>query len=540
MNNAVLKIALVRGAGELEPWMGRLAERVCVTDGMELVGQVMRSDTSSKKRMNWVHRLWWSAERKMVAKPTERETPIFDDLETALPRLDLADATAIKKLDVDVIIDLTTGSGAGISPDAARFGVWFLKFLTPMKAAMSVWSIADNAPFFKAKLCRTMPDGQLPEMVSSAVLNLKMFASLNHLFTCEKAVSLIMRELKRLSVTNELAPGSKVHLAVAQRKPGVFTFTRYAFGVVRRVAKRFVEVQASKLHFRPGEFFLKTSKTDLLTADPANMNEHHSSANGYFADPFLWEHDGEMYCFFEVYNYAKDTGYIAAGKLVDGVLSDIMPAVKTDYHMSFPFLFEDEAGTLFMMPEVCSQKRIETWKCIEFPHRWERVQTVLDDVIAADSSLAKIDNDWWLFTNMSNDPFGEMSSELHLYKVDGPGLSKLTPHPLNPVVFDTRIARNGGRVIQKQSDYYRMSQDNSHGLYGYGVNAMKIEHISMKDYRETLERKIEPDFQPGIIGSHHMDSRAGMVVMDVRKRIGGFRLRSSEKPQKLSRGIHLE
>jgi len=194
-------------------------------------------------------------------------------------------------------------------------------------------------------------------------------------------------------------------------------------------------------------------------------------------------------------------------------------------------VFKDDDGTLFMMPEACSQRRIETWKCVEFPNRWERVQTVLDDVIAADSSLAKIGEDWWLFTNMSTDPFGEMSSELHLYKVDGPGMTNLTPHPLNPVVFDTRIARNGGRVIDSDGTYYRISQDNSHGLYGYGVNAMRIDHISMDDYKEELVRKIEPNFQSGVIGSHHMDARAGMVVMDVRKQVGGFRLRSTEKPQ---------
>lgn len=535
MQSASLKIALVRYSNlTVAPWITRLVDRICRTDGLELVAWIDRDEPPNGADMSFTHRLWWQLESKVLAKPIETETPHYDAISETLPNINCDDDAVISALGADIIIDLTCRRGDGLPPSLAPYGVWFLNFLTAATGATSIRAIADNAPFYKVKLCQTNADGTLPSLVSSAVLNLKLFASLNHQFMREKAVTLIMRELNRTKLTGAVRDEGAAHTPLHKR-PGAWTMTRYAFGFLRRATKRFIEVQASKLHFRPGEFFLKTSKTDMLTVDPAAMQEHHSTANGYFADPFLWERNGEMYCFFEVYNYGKDTGYIAVGRLVEGKLVDIEPALQTDYHMSFPFLFEGDDGTLFMMPEVCSQKRIETWKCVSFPHQWERVQTVLDDVIAADSSLAKIGDDWWLFTNMSNDPFGEMSSELHVYKVDGPGMTELIPHPLNPVVFDTRIARNGGRVIQSDGAYYRISQDNSRGLYGYGVNAMKIETISMDAYEETLTRKIEPDFQAGIIGSHHMDSRAGMVVLDVRKRVGGFRLRSSEKPQKRPR-----
>ena len=535
MQIASLSIALVCYSEEpVQPWMARLAERICTTDHLNLIALIERDEKPGPAKMALSHRLWWQVESKVVAKPIKTATPRFDEIHPTLPTLRCEDKLGISELGADVIIDLTSLRGQGLDPTASSYGVWFLNFLTAATGTSSIRAIANNAPFYEVKLCRAAASGKSPRRVAGAVLNLKLFASLQHSFMCEKAVTLIVRELNRIKLTGAAHEEGAADLMPLKR-PGLWTMTRYAFGFLRRTATRFIEVQASKLHFRPGEFFLKTSKTDMLTVDPATMQEHHSTANGYFADPFLWERDGEMFCFFEVYNYAKDTGYIAVGRLVDGALIDIEPAVQTDYHMSFPFLFEDNDGTLLMMPEVCSQKRIETWKCTSFPNQWERVQTVIDDVIAADSSLVKIRDDWWLFTNMSNDPFGEMSSELHVYKVDGPGLSELTPHPLNPVVFDTRTARNGGRVIHSDGAYYRMSQDNSRGLYGYGVNAMKIETISMDAYEESLTRKIEPDFQSGIIGSHHMDSRAGMVVMDVRKRVGGFRLRSSEKPQKQPR-----
>lgn len=533
MRTEDLKIALVCDAGTAhEPWITRLANRILETNGVNLVGVVRRPVIGAT--MSSIHRFWWALETKAVAKPLQTETPLWDVAREQLVELEASDTQSIENLNLDLIIDVSSGLGDDLPATLARQGVWFLNFLTPATGAESIRAIADNLPHYEVSLCQRAADQNAPELVSSAVLNSKLFASLNHLFLCEKSVTLIMRELTRLIRNGNVETHGTVTLPAA-RQPGIFALAKYGFSFLRRATTRFIEVQASKLHFRPGEFFLKTSKTDMLTVNPAKMNEHHSTANGYFADPFLWDHNGQMYCFFEVYNYGKDTGYIAVGRLEDGELIDIKPAIQADYHMSFPFLYQDDDGELFMMPEVCSQKRIETWKCVEFPHQWERVQTVLDDVIAADSSLAKIEDDWWLFTNMSNDPYGEMSSELHLYKVDGPGFNELTPHPLNPVVFDTRVARNGGRVIHSDGDYFRISQDNSHGLYGYGVNAMKIKHISMDNYEEELVRKIEPDFQTGVIGSHHMDSRSGMVVMDVRKRVGGFRLRSTEKRQKRAR-----
>ena len=200
---------------------------------------------------------------------------------------------------------------------------------------------------------------------------------------------------------------------------------------------------------------------------------------------------------------------------------DIREVLSTDYHLSFPFLFE-EGGTLYMMPETCAARRVEIWRCVAFPDRWERHATALEGVVAADSTLSKIDGVWWLFTNISTDPFEEMNSELHLYQVDGPDLKSLVAHPLNPVVFDTRTARNAGRILEKNGIFYRPSQDNSHGTYGYGLNLMRIDRLTPEEYEETLMRKIEPIFERGIIGCHHLDSRSGRTVMDVRKRIGGW------------------
>jgi hypothetical protein len=100
-------------------------------------------------------------------------------------------------------------------------------------------------------------------------------------------------------------------------------------------------------------------------------------------------------------------------------------------------------------------------------------------------------------------------------------LTKLEPHPLNPVVFNSRCARNAGRLWRSDGHWYRPTQDNSHGTYGYGLNLMRIEELTMEHYRESQVRHLAPTFKPGIIGCHHIDAIGEQIVFDARHRYGG-------------------
>ncbi len=272
--------------------------------------------------------------------------------------------------------------------------------------------------------------------------------------------------------------------------------------------------------FRPGMFQISSLAGDLAAFDPAAARANPPAGNVYHADPFLWRRGGQNYCFFETYDYQIGRGHISVASLAGGRLGNIRTALCTHYHLSFPFLFEHD-GELFMMPESCAMKRIEIWRCTGFPDRWQLHATGLDGVLAADSSLAEIDGRWWLFTNIATDPFGDLNSELHLFQIDGPDLRSITPHPLNPVQFDARVARNAGRIIRDGPALLRPAQENSHGTYGYGLNLMRIDALSMDEYSEALVRRIQPDFGAGLIGCHHIDMRGDLIVFDSRRRLGG-------------------
>jgi hypothetical protein len=170
-----------------------------------------------------------------------------------------------------------------------------------------------------------------------------------------------------------------------------------------------------------------------------------------------------------------------------------------------------------MMPETHKSHRLEIWRCTEFPLKWELYSTALEGQSAADSILTRHGDTWWLFTNLSEfHAYEDHCSELYIFQVDGPALTQVTPHHNNPVVIGSTVARNAGRIFERDGKLYRPSQHNVHGVYGYGLNIMEIEELTLDTYRERCIRTIAPDFKAGLLGCHHFDAAGGRYVLDAR------------------------
>jgi hypothetical protein len=490
----------------LPRWIGRLLSAIEETDGLYCCAVIPgpRAVTTS---LPIVVRAWLKAEALLVA----RSTPVQRTVKVKGPE-------CLWTCRSDVILDLTGLCGRDISPRLAGHGIWFVDCVSEEQGLAGLRSLLRRDAVNPLSLHRIGSDGEVRTIAAGAV-NPKYLAARNELFLKEKSVALILRELRRLALTGSVAEEVDRPFAPFVA-PSLREFAGYAARSLDESLRRVGEKLLARIGLRPGMFQINTVAGSFPDFDPARARPNAPAQNVYHADPFLWQRDGYDYCFFESYDYRTAKGHISVGRFVDGQLSDIRTAVQTDYHLSFPFVFE-HGGELFMMPEACAKKRIELWRCTGFPDRWELHSTAMDGVTAADSSLAEIDGRWWLFTNISSDPFGDTNSELHLFQVDGPDLQTIIPHPLNPVQFDARYARNAGRVIRRGDALLRPAQENSHGTYGYGLNLMRIETLSMEAYRERLLRRIEPNFMPGLIGCHHLDVRGDLIVFDTRHRVGG-------------------
>lgn len=515
-----LRIAVALTDTELMPhWVRRLLDGIVRSDELELRGIIGPVLPPPAPPVHPFYRIWNRIETRFAARPPEGEFPA---LASALARLSTCapdDEPGLMALALDVVLDLSGNCGRTLPAELAKEGIWYPDCIGLHAGTMGLNAVIAQTPSTSLALFRRLAGRSGPELIAKGELNTKFIAARHELYAQEKSVPLILRELRRAH-RGEMAPSGQAPSSASPDPPDLARTYRYLRLMLGEAGRRSVDGLRARCGQRPGMFSLNTVSADVLEFDPARATPCPLPGNQYQADPFLWEHLGRTYCFFETYDYRINRGSISVGEVGDRGLIDVRTALSTDCHLSFPFLFEHD-GQLFMMPESCGNKRLEIWRCTRFPDRWELHSTALEGLVAADSHLARIGEDWWLFTNISDDPFGDMSSELHLFRVDGPDLANPVPHPLNPVVFDSRTARNAGRLIERDGVFYRPSQDNSHGVYGHGLNIMRIDRISLEDYSETLVRRIEPDFREGIIGCHHVDTRGDLVVFDTRMARGG-------------------
>ncbi|MCO0638251.1 hypothetical protein M8745_20155, partial [Lutimaribacter sp. EGI FJ00014] len=133
------------------------------------------------------------------------------------------------------------------------------------------------------------------------------------------------------------------------------------------------------------------------------------------ADPFLFRHGGDCYVFYENYAVGDHKAHIAVGRLKGDGIEPLGPAIESTSHLSFPFVFRNGKG-IFMMPETHQEKRIEIWRCTDFPLKWELYATALDGYSAADSTLFRRKGKWWLLSNLSDHhAYEDHCSELHAF-----------------------------------------------------------------------------------------------------------------------------
>lgn len=405
----------------------------------------------------------------------------------------------------DVILDLSTDQPDTALAAKTKYGVWFL-------GPFDSDAVLRGDPNVTLRLLRICPDAGEARSVAQMKVQTKFQLSRTQAFATEKALQLVRHELARLSVCGAVSDDGPAPPPPASAR------TRHMPGHLWRLARemgRRIAVRGRTGPEREPTFSLRVGQGDVETFDPATGEDVVFERKGYRADPFLWHHDGALYCFFEDFPAGSAQAHISAARWSEDGFEECGAVLKTAHHLSYPFVF-GHGGDVFMMPETIGAARVEIWRATAFPMQWALHATALDGHRLADPVLLEHNGAWWLFGSPSHDSIGDFSSELWVYQVDGPAMREVTPHPLNPVVVGSDAARGGGRIVSSNGRLFRMSQDNSGGGYGYGLNVMEITELSATTYRERRLRHLTPETIPGAIGLHHADFFDGRYVADVR------------------------
>lgn len=431
-----------------------------------------------------------------------------------IPLEEFADRNLMAELDLVLAIAPSATPAAFFG---LPFGTWHFSFLDEADVDTDWYGYEEaitGEPSTTLRITVRRTGVQREETVTAAEFNTKFSAVRNGDFIKERAVTLVMRELRKLAATRVLTTLPSSASTPAHQPPGFGKLLPYAASVGRNLLARASEAIKIKLkiaappwalflgHGRPEDFDPRTAL--LLKPDDDELR----------ADPFLFQDDGETYIFYEAYTPSNTKAHIAVGRLVGDKLERLGIALKADHHLSYPYIFR-HADEIFMIPETNQARRLEVWRCVEFPLRWELHATGLEGQSSADSALFPFAGKWWLFTNLSEfHAYEDHCSELHVFEVDGPDLKWMKGHRNNPVVMGSSEARNGGRPFEHDGRLYRPSQRNEFGIYGYGLNIMEVEKLDLETYSERCVRTIRPDFAPGIVACHHMDASNGLYVID--------------------------
>ena len=181
------------------------------------------------------------------------------------------------------------------------------------------------------------------------------------------------RCLRRAVEARDLDGALSIAVADDAQRHGVAGLTIATIATLARIARRRIGKT-----FWKDEWFLAARPVN--THRPGRFRRLPQAENGYRADPFLFEHAGRSYVFFEEFDYGRGLGHLSVGVLdATGELGEIVPCLVPDFHVSYPGVFEHD-GKIYMLPETVSRKTITLYEAVEFPTSWRIARELVGGV----------------------------------------------------------------------------------------------------------------------------------------------------------------
>lgn len=209
----------------------------------------------------------------------------------------------------------------------------------------------------------------------------------------------------------------------------------------------------------------------------------------FYADPFPVTWQGRTFVFVEELDHRVGKGFISAIEFDDnGPKGPAQPVLEERWHLSYPFLMVHD-GALWMIPESIGNGDVALYRCIDFPHRWERSATLLSNIQISDATITEHNGRYYLFGALW-DGAGGYSDTLAIYhsaSLFGPW----QPHANNPVLVDRSSARPGGSFVRRGGRLWRPIQDCRDG-YGSGMALAEVVDLTPKSFQQIVRHTLKP------------------------------------------------
>jgi hypothetical protein len=273
--------------------------------------------------------------------------------------------------------------------------------------------------------------------------------------------------------------------------------TRRSLVYLGRSARRLVRSPPSAPHWRIA--LRRTNCPMYAEPNPESLQTFQwipKPPGRFQADPFLIDHAGSTWVFFEDCDDRVIKGSVACARISDsGSLEEQRTVLERPYHLSYPHVFE-HAGEMFMVPESQQSGTVDLFRARRFPNEWVREATLLE-LRAVDSTVFEHDGCWWMLSSPRVVP----GHAALTYLWQAPALTgpwKLASH--SPMNADVRNARGAGRAFINGSELWRPSQDCSIH-YGRALKFNCIRRLG-GDPLEEVVRVVRATGTRGLVGIH--------------------------------------
>ena len=442
------------------------------------------------------------------ADPDQHRTPLFGknikDRRIAVQFLDgplESQHLTLRGLDLDLLV---LGPECPPSPELASLFPKGLIGISYQRGgeARSIWEaglqeIVARESTIAFEIYRYAKHDALKEVLWFCRIPTAPFASLNPTRVQRKAYGLVKRSLVSMQHGNghrTALPLSSTPPREASPLPATSTYLRAI--IERQWLSALTKIQRLERVWSLGY----QNQPDWCESSLKDFTPVPNPSGRFLADPFVFEREGKTICFAEDYDYAKRRGRITAFEITAQGCLELGIVLDEACHLSYPFLFEAD-GQLYMCPETLGINEIRLYRCEEFPLKWCYHATLIEHVQAVDTNIFEHEGRWWLMTSMDSGKMGDFDSELHLYYAERFDASNWIAHPMNPVIVDSEIARNGG-FIKRDDALYRVRQRHGFSAYGAGISVSRIMHLDSARYDEEPIFNFDIEHVDKVLGVH--------------------------------------
>ncbi|MBS0431177.1 MAG: hypothetical protein JSS21_02060 [Proteobacteria bacterium] len=531
--SAPLRIGLLLDSVNVPAWVARLVEEIQACGFARVVVAIIDTRGHPVRRRPILHDIYTRLEirvRRDADSPfIDRDlTPLLREadrlhahpaLEQGSLTLPAAELDRLRTACLDVL--LRFGLEGDLSDDllaVAVHGVWSHAHGNSPEAGGHPGlfrAIRQGIPITAAELWQSLPATAPRLLYRSHGATHPHSLEIGQQSACSKASSFVMRCLRRLANAEPLSREPPQPQA-PRDPPGNLQMGGFLARNLMHQARALVRNRASVEHWsvlwRRSGTLLDPDRPDFEGARPVPCPRGH-----FYADPFLFRHEGEDWLFLEDYDYALGKADIVAMRIgPDGPMGGACTALRLEEHLSYPCIFEWR-GQVYMMPEIGDMGGpVRLFRARRFPDDWEFACELLSGRNAVDATLHEHEGRWYLFVNIRESPGASENDELFLFHAETP-FGPFQPHSRNPVVSDVRHARPAGRIFRHAGRWIRPSQDCAGG-YGRAVVFNEILELTPLRYSERPLGRLAPCASYHAVGCHTYAALGDLEVIDLKHR----------------------